>query len=89
MYYQQGNHADIAQKKIQYLYAYIRERFGLKTNEINEEFKAALIQKTGLSRLEIELLFGEIAHIQRNDIIAEYDLLSINRRIEDFYHATR
>lgn len=89
MYFQQADHANIAQKKIQHLLLYIRERFGLRTNELDEEFKEALSQKTGFARLEIDLLFGEIAHAERSGRLTEYALLSLNRRIEDFYQKTR
>jgi hypothetical protein len=85
MYFQQSDHANIAEKKIQHLLLYIRERFGLRTNDLNEEFKEALIQKTGLPPLDISLLFSEIAHAQRSTQLSEYAILSLNRRIEDFY----
>ncbi|AEI48293.1 DUF4350 domain-containing protein [Runella slithyformis] len=89
MYFQQGDHANIAQKKIQHLLLYIRERFGIRTHELNDEFKEALTQKTGIPRLDIDVLFGEIAHAERSGIITEYALLSLNRRIEDFYQKTK
>ncbi|WP_428654278.1 DUF4350 domain-containing protein [Runella sp.] len=89
MYFQQSDHANIAQKKIQHLLLYIRERFGLRTTEINEEFKETLTMKTGIPRLEIDVLFGEIAHAERSGILTEYALLSLNRRIEDFYQNTK
>ncbi|MFN8348045.1 MAG: DUF4350 domain-containing protein [Spirosomataceae bacterium] len=89
MYFQQSNHANIAEKKIQHLLLYIRERFGLRTNELNEEFKETLIQKTGLPALEINLLFSEIAYAERAQHLTEYELLSLNRRIEDFYQRVK
>ncbi|MFN3382704.1 MAG: DUF4350 domain-containing protein [Runella zeae] len=89
MYFQKGNHSNIAQKKIQHLMIYIRERFGLRTQNIDEEFKTTLAHKTGLSRLDIDLLFGEIAHAERTPILSEYALLSLNRRIEDFYQKSK
>lgn len=89
MYFQQGDHANIVQKKIQHLLLYIRERFGIRTHELNDEFKEALTQKTGIPRLDIDVLFGEIAHAERSGIITEYALLSLNRRIEDFYQKTK
>lgn len=89
MYFQQGDHANIAQKKIQHLLLYIRERFGIRTHDLNDEFKETLAQKTGIPRLDIDVLFGEIAHAERSGIITEYALLSLNRRIEDFYQKTK
>jgi hypothetical protein len=89
MYFQQSDHANIAEKKIQHLLLYIRERFGLRTTELDEEFKEALIQKTGLPPLDINLLFSEIAHAGRNGKLSEYALLSLNQRIEDFYQRVK
>lgn len=89
MYFQQSDHANIAQKKIQHLLLYIRERFGLRTTELDEEFKEALIQKTGLPPLDINVLFSEIAHAERSGTLSEYALLSLNRRIEDFYQRVK
>lgn len=85
MYYQQGDHANIAHKKIQHLMAYIRERWGLKTNQIDADFKQTLADKSGIARMEIDILFSEIAHVERNTAIIEDELLSVNKRIEDFY----
>lgn len=89
VYFQKGNHANIADKKIQHLLLYIRERFGLRTNELNEDFKETLTQKTGLARMDIDLLFSEIAHAERSRHLSEYALLSLNRRIEDFYQRVK
>jgi hypothetical protein len=89
MYFQQGNHANIANKKVQHLLMYIRERFGLRTQELNDEFRETLTYKTGLPRMEIDLLFSEIAHAERSGHLSEYELLSLNRRIEDFYQKVK
>lgn len=89
VYFQQGNHANIANKKIQHLYIYIREKFGLRTSEINDEFKEALTHKTGVTRMDIDLLFSEIAHAERSGYLTEYALLSLNRRVEHFYQLAK
>ena len=89
MYFQQGDHDNIAEKKIQHLLLYIRERFGLRTHEIDKEFIEDLIQKTGLPRMDIELLFSEIAHAKRTTSLSEFALLSLHHRIEDFYERVK
>ena len=89
MYFQQGDHDNIAEKKIQHLLLYIRERFGLRTHEIDKEFIEDLIQKTGLPRMDIELLFSEIAHAKRTVSLSEFALLSLHHRIEDFYERVK
>jgi hypothetical protein len=89
VYFQKGNHANIADKKIQHLLLYIRERFGLRTNNLNEDFKETLTKKTGIARMDIDILFSEIAHAERSGHLSEYALLSLNRRIEDFYQRVK
>ena len=37
LYYQQADHASIAEKKIQYWLAYVRQRFNIPTTELAEE----------------------------------------------------
>ncbi|MEZ4903135.1 MAG: DUF4350 domain-containing protein [Spirosomataceae bacterium] len=89
VYFQQGNHANIAHQKIQHFYLYIREKFGLRTNEINEDFKESLFQKTGVPRMDIDLIFSEIAHAERSGHLDQYELLSLNKRIEHFYELVK
>jgi hypothetical protein len=89
VYFQQGQHTNIAHKKIQHLLAYIREHFGLKTTAYTKDFKEYLAEKTGIPQLEIDLLFGEIAHAERNTSMTEFELLSLNQRIEEFYRQVK
>jgi hypothetical protein len=85
MYFQKGNHANIAQKKIQYLLLFIREKYGLKTNELNEIFCESLSKKTGIDRKQIDELIAEINKTERTNRLKEYALLDLNRCIESFY----
>ncbi len=85
MYFQQGNHANIAQKKIQYLLLFIREKYGLKTNNLDELFCESLSKKTGIDRPKIDELVAKINQTERNDRLQEYALLDLNKQIEGFY----
>lgn len=85
LYFQQQNHNNIAQKKITHLLAYIRQRFHLKTNELNQEFKEALIQKSGLSADEVHQLLKVVERTQRFGVVSEYQLIELSNRIEAFY----
>jgi hypothetical protein len=86
MYFQQGNHANIAQKKIQYLLSFIREKYGLKTNDLNSVFCESLSNKTGIVRNKIDTLIAEINKAERSVRLPEYALLDLNRHIEAFYN---
>jgi hypothetical protein len=85
MYFQQGNHANIAQKKVQYLLVFIREKYGLKTNDLDDSFCESLSKKTGIDRKKIDELITEIKKTERNNRLQEYVLLDLNRCIESFY----
>ena len=50
VYYEQRNNSNIAQKKIAYFLEYIRTRFYLKTNVLDDNFLNALAQKSGVQR---------------------------------------
>jgi hypothetical protein len=85
MYFQQGNHANIAQKKIQYLLSFIREKYGLKTTILNEDFCESLSKKTGIDRKQIDELVSKINQTEQGGRLQEYALLDLNRDIEGFY----
>ena len=89
MYFQGGNHAQIAQKKIQHLMLYLAGKFQLNTSVIDDEFLKKLTQKSGLSREEIGTLFAEIEQAERATRLSEYGLSRLNRQIEAFYETLK
>ncbi len=84
LYFQHGDHRNIAEKKITYFLDYIRHKYYLNTNQIDDAFYFALSQKSGREKGEIETLFRYIQYIQKQGIITEDQLLDLNRRIQDF-----
>ena len=85
LYYNQKDHKSISEKKITHLLAYLRTKFYLKTNEIDQEFRNDLSNKSGISPQEINDLFDYISFVQNNDSIAENQLITLNEKIENFY----
>jgi hypothetical protein len=87
VYYQQRNHRDIIEKKIAYFLEYLRNKYRLKTNELDEEFVESLIKITGI---DAELIIQLIGHIRAfNDTgsvkISDQYLIEFNKLIEQFY----
>ncbi|MCY7352938.1 MAG: hypothetical protein LH606_20150, partial [Cytophagaceae bacterium] len=85
LYFQQGNHVDLAEKKITHWLAYVRQQFNTPTNDFDEEFRQRLSAKSGVSRLEVDALLSRIEGIHRSGYIVESQLIDINQRIEAFY----
>jgi hypothetical protein len=89
LYYQQRDHFGIAQKKITHFLAYLRQRFHLSTQTLDEEFRAALSARSGMARPEVDRLVDTIEHARQAGHLAEYQLLELNRQLESFYQRAR
>lgn len=85
LYYEGGDHKNIAEKRIQYLLEFIRSHYHLSTTDIDkEEFQNQLANKSGKPLLNIEALFTMIGILLKKDSIHEDELLILNRKIEAF-----
>jgi hypothetical protein len=89
LYFQHQDHKNLAEKKIAYLLDYIRSHFFLPTDQWNKAFFQALHQKTGIDPEEILHLFKTISRVQKQTMIAEVELLELNREIEQFYEKVK
>jgi hypothetical protein len=85
LYYNRGDHANIARKRIEALYFFIRERYFLHAAQADHAFFTALTQKTGVGIEEISRLFGFIAQIKDRIWISREELARLNKLIEAFY----
>ena len=84
LYFQRGDHDNLARKKIQYFLADLRERYGLNTSSLDREFTETLAQKSGISREEADELVRLLRNAQKSISLSEYDLLTLNTAIEKF-----
>ena len=85
VYYQQRNNRDIAEKKITYLLEYIRNKYRLKTIDLNQEFRAALINKSGATADVIDDILDQIKFIKAGQMVRDDQLIRLNKNIEEFY----
>lgn len=88
LYFQQGDHDNLTRKKIQYFLANLRERYHLNTNTLDKEFADTLTRKSGAPADEVAALMQLIRAAQRSTLLSEYELISLNRAIENFNHQT-
>jgi hypothetical protein len=84
MYFQQGDHENLARKKIQYFLADIRERYGLNTTVLDKNFAEALAQKSGTPLDETAYLVRLLRDAQTSISLSEYNLITINQAMENF-----
>lgn len=86
LYYKQGNHTDIAQKKATYFADFVRHQLHLKTPENTPEYAALLSQKTGVPTETLLPLLTQWEIAQKGDTsITESFLQTFHRQLTNFY----
>ena len=85
LYLQQKNNKNIADKMITYFNEYIRNTYFLNSNHINEEFMTILSRKSGVQKQQVDTLYRTILATQGSDVVSDYQLLSLQEQIQNFY----
>ena len=85
LYLQKHDNKNIADKMITYFYEFIRNNYFLNANAGNREFITALSKKSGVSEEKTVALFDAISHANQNSTINDFQLLSLNGQIQQFY----
>lgn len=88
LYFQQGNHRDLAEKKIAHWLAFVRQQFHLPTHEFDDEFRRHLAAKSGVSRVDVDALLARVEAVRASETLSEAQLLDLNRRVEAFYQTS-
>jgi len=89
LYYQQKDYKNIAEKKITFFLDYIRNKYIIKTNKIDEETIKKISEKSLIAEGKIKSIFRNIEKIKNSPQISEDDLLNLNYQIEKFYERTK
>ncbi len=85
LYFQQKDHKNIAQKKINFFLDYLRSRYFIKTDELNPETIEKISLKSGIDKNEVKSIFNYINYVDISKKIKEDELRKINFLIESFY----
>jgi len=87
LYFQEGNHHNIIDKKIIYLLDKIRREYLIDTTVLDEKFVQRLQHKTGQKREDLNQLFYKInQHRKGHFESVENDLVEINTLIEKIFN---
>lgn len=89
LYYQQHNNYNLAHKMIIHLLEFIRSRYYINTNALNDEFIVALSRKSMIPETEIRSLLQMIHQIQLDAQLSDADLQEFYNRIQQFYLNTK
>jgi hypothetical protein len=89
LYYQSGDHKNIAEKKIQFFFDYLHTHFRMNTSMRNEDFIMALSKKSGLEQSAINQLIQLINSIYARTQITKEELTTLNILLEKFYNRNK
>lgn len=84
LYYQNGDHKNIAEKKINFFLEQVRSRHAIATNQLDAAFVASLAKKTGQTEERMTALVRLIAKIKESAGISAETLTDLNTQIEAF-----
>ena len=85
LYLQKKDNKNIAEKMSTYFNEYVRNNYFLNTNAVNDDFITTLSRKAGVEREKVESLYRAIHHAHNNATVDDYQLLSLNEQIQNFY----
>ncbi|WP_212006587.1 DUF4350 domain-containing protein [Chitinophaga sp. HK235] len=89
LYYQQRNNYNLAHKMIIHLLEYIRSRYYLNTNHLNDQFVEALAKKAAMPEITIRELFSMLHQIQLAGEVSDEQLKDFYQLIQHFYLNTK
>lgn len=85
LYYQGGDHRQIALKRSKILLARIHRSYFLDTRQLDEEFEKTLAAKSGVPQIEVSELLRLFKRLEQLEEIGEDELSQVNQAIESFY----
>jgi hypothetical protein len=89
VYFNQKDNNSIANKKINHFLEFIRNRFYLSTQQLNEDFITQLSRKSGVARANIDDIFRLINDSNAGYAVNDKYLLTLNQQIDNFYKQVR
>lgn len=85
LYFEHGNHKNLAEKKILHFLEFIRTRFYLRTNELDQQFIVQLAERSRMEVSQLSQLFAHIRSIRSAPTISEESLVALCTSIDKVY----
>lgn len=89
LYYQQHDNKNLAQKIIQHWLEFIRTRYYLNTNALDDAFAEALSRKSVMPLEQVRGILRDIKRIQSEPAISDQYLQEFYKNIQSFYLNTK
>ncbi len=89
LYYNKGNHTNLADKMVQQFLEWVRSHYFLNTNQINESFIAQLAIKSGQPESKVRGLTDMIHELRLGGTVDDAYLYQLYTTIQQFYNNNR
>jgi hypothetical protein len=89
LYFQQHNNQNLTHKMILHFMEYIRTRYNLDTNVLNDEFIGMLSRKSAVPENDIRTLLQMMQQVQQETSVSDEYLKEFYSRIQQFYLNTK
>lgn len=89
LYYQAGNHKNVADKKTTYFLEFIRSAFQVKTTIYDDLFIERISNVSGIEKQKVHDLFYYFSDLSIKPSISQQELLKLNRLIEEFHRENK
>ena len=88
LYFNSSKHKDLAEKKLTYLKDYIRSRYRMSVDSLDDRTADRLAVKSNKTISEIKELFNEFNVIDSLKIVRSKQLLALQEKLDRFYERT-
>ncbi|MEO7210300.1 MAG: DUF4350 domain-containing protein, partial [Chitinophagaceae bacterium] len=89
VYLSKKDHTAIAKKKVAYWLEFIRKKYFLPTQIIDEDFVNRLSKKSGIDQPLIHAICNTALKAENNTMISQEELILLSNNIDDFYNYSK
>lgn len=89
VYLSKKDHTAIAKKKVAYWLEFIRKKYFLPTQVIDEDFVNRLSKKSGIDQPLIHAICNTALMTENNSTISQEELILLSNNIDDFYNYSK
>jgi len=89
LYYQHGDHKNLAEKKITYFLEHVRSAYGVNTKERSEELYRMIAARSGVELERVRSIFQYVERIERAERVNSDMLEALSGAIERFHTTSK
>lgn len=89
LYFENGDHANLAAKKILFFEDYLRTHLHLSAQAFDDDYLDRVAERSGVPREQVQTTFDVIREVQATPEITEAKLKHLNNHIEIFYRLSK